>query len=153
MKSSPLVPSLAAIMLAAALPAFAQNASKAEVIALVDKAVANIEKKGAEEACKDFADPKGGYVQGELYVFVQDEKMKMTCHSANPKMNGKDMSELKDANGKRFTKEMLDVAMSNKPGWVDYTWVNPVNKALEPKTSYIRLAAGKYTVGVGIYKK
>lgn len=57
MKSSPLVPSLAAVMLAAALPAFAQNASKADVIALVDKAVANIEKKGAEEACKDFADP------------------------------------------------------------------------------------------------
>lgn len=79
--------------------------------------------------------------------------MKMTCHAANPKMNGKDMSELKDANGKRFTKDMLDVAMSNKPGWVDYTWVNPVTKALEPKTSYIRLASGKYTVGVGIYKK
>lgn len=153
MTTSRFIPTFAALMLAAALPAFAQNSTKAEAIALVDKAVANIDKKGIEEACKDFADPKGAFFQKELYVFVQDEKMKMTCHSANPKMNGKDMSEIKDANGKRFSKEMLDVAMSNKPGWVDYVWVNPITKALEPKTSYIRLAAGKYTVGVGIYKK
>jgi cytochrome c len=48
------------MLLAAALPAFAQN-GKPEAIALVDKAVANIQKKGIQEACKDFADPKRLY--------------------------------------------------------------------------------------------
>ncbi len=153
MKRSTLTHMAGALLLAATLPAFAQSASKADAIALVDKAVANIQKKGIEEACKDFADPKGGYIQGELYVFVQDAELMMTCHAANPKMNGKNMSELKDANGKYFTREMRDLAMSGKPGWVDYVWVNPGTKALEPKTSYIRKAADKYVVGVGIYKK
>jgi signal transduction histidine kinase len=151
MKRFPLTQLAVAILLAAALPASAQMASKADAIALVDKAVANIQKKGVEEACKDFADPKGGYMQGELYVFVQESNGMMTCHSANPKMNGKNMTGLKDANGKMFVKEMTDLAMADKTGWVDYTWVNPVTKALEPKTSYVRKATDKYFAGVGIY--
>lgn len=153
MKSFPISKIAGTLLLAIMLPASAQTASKADVIALVDKAVANIQKKGIEQACKDFADPKGGYIQGELYVFVQDAQLKMTCHADNPKMNGKDMSGLKDANGKYFTKEMRDIAMSNQQGWVDYIWINPLTKAMEPKTSYIRKAADKYVVGVGIYKK
>jgi len=140
----------AALVLAAALPALAQN-GKPEAIALVDKAVANIQKKGVEAACKDFADPAGGYIQGELYVFVQDADLIMTCHATNPKMNGKEMLQLRDANGKYFSKEMRDLAMSGKTGWVDYTWINPLSKALEPKSSYVRKATDKYFVGVGIY--
>lgn len=143
---------LIAVLLAPTLPAFAQTATKADAIALVDKAVADIQKKGIEEACKDFADPKGGFIQGDLYVFVQDAQMMMVCHATTPKMNGKDMSMLKDANDKKFVQAMRDMAQSKKPGWVDYVWVNPVTKALENKTSYIRLAADKYTVGAGIYK-
>ncbi|MFZ6776253.1 hypothetical protein ACO0LD_05420 [Undibacterium sp. Ji83W] len=50
----------------------AQTAGKADAIALVDKAVANIQKKGFDEACKDFSDTKGDFIQGDLYVFVQD---------------------------------------------------------------------------------
>ncbi|MFZ6845299.1 cache domain-containing protein [Undibacterium sp. RuTC16W] len=146
------ITSLTTLLLAPSLPVLAQTASKADAIALVDKAVANIQKKGIDVACKDFSDTKGGFIQGDLYVFVQDAQMMMVCHAVTPKMNGKDMSQLKDANGKRFVQEMRDVAQSKKPGWVDYVWVNPVTKTLEDKTSYIRLAEGKYTVGAGIYK-
>lgn len=142
----------AAMVLAAALPAFAQN-GKAEAIALVDKAVANIQKKGIEEACKDFADPKAGYIEGELYVFVQDATVVMKCHGTNAKLNNKDMMQLRDANGKYFSKDMRDLAMSGKTGWVDYVWVNPVSKALEPKSSYVKKADDKYFVGVGIYTR
>jgi len=142
----------AAIAMLAALPAFAQDSRQA-AIALVDKAVANIQKKGIEEACKDFADPKGGYIQGELYVFVQDAAVVMKCHGTNPKLNNKDMTQLRDANGRYFTKEMRDLAMSGKTGWVDYEWVNPVTKQLEPKSSYVKKVDDKYFVGVGIYTK
>ncbi|MEB0140801.1 MULTISPECIES: cache domain-containing protein [unclassified Undibacterium] len=140
------------LLLAPTLSVHAQTANKFDAITLVDKAVANIEKKGVEEACKDFADTKGGYILGDLYVFVQDAQVMMVCHATTPRMNGKDMSLLKDANGKRFSQEMRDVAQSKKSGWVDYVWVNPVTKALEEKTSYVRLASGQYTVGAGIYK-
>ena len=142
----------AAIAMLAALPAFAQD-SKQEAIALVDKAVANIQKKGVDEACKDFADPKGGYIQGELYVFVYEANGFMKCHATNAKLNNKDRNQLRDANGKYFSKEMRDLAMSGKTGWVDYVWVNPVNKQLEPKSSYVKKVNDSYFVGVGIYTK
>ncbi|WP_343729842.1 cache domain-containing protein [Duganella sp.] len=145
---------LAALALLAAAPAvYAQEAERAAAIALADKAVANIQKKGVEEACKDFADPKSGYIQGEVYVVVQDMQCKMVCHATIPRMNGKDMIELKDANGKYFTKEMRNVAQSGKPGWVDYVWPNPTSKVLEPKSAYVRKADDKYMVSVGIYTK
>ena len=48
---------------------------------------------------------------------------------------------------------MRDLAMSGKTGWVDYVWVNPVSKVLEPKSSYVKKADDKYFVGVGIYTR
>ncbi|MRV70369.1 hypothetical protein GJ700_01365 [Duganella sp. FT92W] len=153
MKPSALNRLAAAYMLAAMLPAYAQHASKADAVALADKAVANIQKKGIDEACKDFASTTGGFIQGELYVAVQDIQCKMVCHPISPKMNGKDMLELKDANGKKFTQEMRDVALSGKPGWVDYVWPNPVTKALEHKSAYVLRAGEKYMVSVGVYSQ
>ena len=88
---------LAVVAMLMAMPAaYAQEADRAAAIAIADKAVVNIQKKGVEEACKDFADPKGGYIQGEIYVVVQDMQCKMVCHAMLPRMNGKDMVELKD---------------------------------------------------------
>ncbi|NVM74391.1 signal transduction histidine kinase [Duganella sp. SG902] len=143
----------AAVALVAMSGAYAQEAERAAAMALADKAVANIQKKGVEEACKDFVDPKAGYIQGDVYVVVQDMQCKMVCHATIPRMNGKDMIELKDANGKYFTKDMRAVAMSGKPGWVDYVWPNPTSKVLEPKSAYVRKADDKYMVSVGIYTK
>ena len=46
---------LAAIAMLAAAPAvYAQEADRATAVALADKAVANIQKKGVDEACKAF---------------------------------------------------------------------------------------------------
>ncbi len=43
----------------------------------MDKAIAHFNKVGAEQAYKDFSDPKGGFIQGEIYVVVQDMQAKM----------------------------------------------------------------------------
>jgi len=144
---------LTAMLLTPALPALAQNAARTAATELAEKAVATIQKVGVEQACKQFADPKAGYIQGDVYVVVQDMQCKMVCHPLLPKMNGKDMTELKDSNGKYFTQEMKKIAQSGKPGWVDYVWPNPTSKALEPKSAYIQRADEKYMVSVGIYDK
>ncbi|NVD71906.1 cache domain-containing protein [Duganella sp. BJB1802] len=144
---------LTAMLLTPALPALAQNAARTAATELAEKAVATIQKVGVEQACKQFADPKAGYIQGDVYVVVQDMQCKMVCHPLLPKMNGKDMTELKDSNGKYFTQEMKKIAQSGKPGWVDYVWPNPTSKALEPKSAFIQRVDEKYMVSVGIYDK
>lgn len=145
---------VAASLGAAAIPASAEPATKEAVVALVDKAVAHVKKAGIDAACRDFADPAGPFIQGELYVFVQDMDLKMVCHAVNPKrMNGKDLSELRDADGKYFARAMAQMARANGAGWVDYRWVNPATQKIEPKTSYVRRVGDSLWLGVGIYSK
>lgn len=133
--------------------ALAQSASKEDAVALAKKAVAHIKKNGIDAACKDFAEPQGGFMQGELYVFVQDMQYKVVCHASNKRMNGKDLGELKDADGKYFVKAMTEIAKGKGSGWVDYQWINPVSKAIEPKSSYIEKVDDGLLLGVGIYRK
>jgi signal transduction histidine kinase len=143
----------AAALLTAAGLAHGQNASREEAMALAKKAVAHVNAKGVEQACADFANPQSGFIKGEMYVFVQDMTAKMICHAANKRMNGKDLSELKDADGKYFSRAMAELAKSKGSGWVDYQWVNPGSKALEPKTSYVEKVNDTVWLGVGIYRK
>lgn len=140
-------------LLAAGALAQAQNASKDDAVALTRKAVAHLKKDGVEAACKDFADPQGGFMQGELYVFVQDMQSKMVCHAANKRINGKDLSELKDADGKLFSKAMTELVKARGAGWVDYRWINPNTKAIESKTSYVERVNDTLWLGVGIYRQ
>jgi cytochrome c len=133
--------------------AHAQTATKEEALALLQKAVVHVKKNGVDTACKDFADPKGGFINGELYVFVEDMEAKMICNAGNSKLNGKDLSQLKDADGKQFSKALADLAKTKGSGSVDYRWVNPVSKAIEAKTSFVERVNDTTFLGVGIYKK
>jgi len=127
-----------------------------DAVALVKKAKAHLKKQGPEKACKDFADPAAGFQNGELYVVLQDVReagtLKIVCHAKNPRLNGKDLTELKDADGKQFNKEVISLVKEKGQGWLDYRWVNPVSGKIEAKSSYIESQDGLVIVA-GIYKK
>jgi signal transduction histidine kinase len=139
------------VLLTFGLSASAQTATEDDVKALVKKAVAHLHKNGLESACKDFANPTGGFIQGELYIYVQDMKAKMICHGTNPKLNGKDLIEMADADGKTFNKEMIQVVSTKGSGWVNYKFMNPVSKKIEPKVTFVE-REGEVMVGAGMYK-
>ncbi|MBF0326368.1 cache domain-containing protein [Magnetospirillum moscoviense] len=134
-------------------PALAQEHGTAdEAVALVKKAVAHYKSAGREKACAAFADPNGGFQVKDLYVFVQDTAGVVQCHGKNPAFAGKDMSGLKDSDGKTFIAEMNQVVKGKGSGWVDYKWTNTQTKKIEPKSSYVETAGGDAYVGAGIYK-
>ncbi len=133
-------------------PAAAENyASADEAVALVKKAVAAYKSDGKDKAFAAFDDQNGGYQVKDLYIFVQDMQGNMLAHGKNKGLVGKDLSKLKDADGKLFVAEMIKVAQSGAPGWVDYKWVNPASKKIQAKSSYIEPVDGLY-IGAGIYK-
>jgi signal transduction histidine kinase len=144
----------ALLALACTAPVHAQSADDAT--ALVKKAKAHLKKNGPEKACKDFADPDAGFQKGELYIVLQDVReagtLKILCHAKNPRLNGKDLTEMKDANGKQFNKEVISLVKDKGQGWVDYRWVNPVSGHIEDKRSYLESLDGLVVVA-GIYKK
>lgn len=136
-----------------ALPALASNyGTKDEALALARKAVAHYKAVGKDKAFADFNNKTGGFVDRDLYVFVFDAKGMVLSHGANEKLIGRDLMQLKDADGKVFVKDMMDVAKAQGKGWVDYKWPNPVTKQIEAKSTYVEKSED-VVFGVGIYKQ
>lgn len=140
-------------MAAGAVPAFAADGkgTAAEATAMVDKAIAYIKKNGREKAFAEINNPKGQFTDRDLYVVVYDLNGKVLAHGANAKMIGKDMIDLRDSDGKYFVKERVDIAKAAGKGWQDYKFMNPVSRAIEPKSMYIQKHED-LIVGCGIYK-
>ena len=148
---------LAAVFaLAIGIPATAQDKAKgtaAEATAMVDKAIAHIKKVGREKAFADFSSKKAPWVDRDLYVVVYDMKGKVLAHGSNEKMVGKEVIDLRDNDGKYFVKERVEM-MSKGPdakGWQDYKFMNPVSRAIEPKSMYLHRFED-LIIGCGIYK-
>jgi cytochrome c len=128
------------------------SGTPAEAEALVKKTVTFFKANGADKTFAAVSDLKGAFVKGDLYIFVYDLTGKCVAHGGNPKMVGKDLIDLKDADGKSFVKERLDIIKSKGKGWQNYKWTNPTSKAIENKTAYIE-KSGEYIFGCGAYKK
>jgi cytochrome c len=122
-----------------------------EAKAMVGKAAAFIKANGKDKAFKEFTEGTQ-FKKDDLYVFVIDMKGMTLAHGGNPKLVGKDMSGLKDADGKLFIKDMIDGATAKGSGWSDYKWTNPVTKKIDPKSTYFQ-KVDDVVLGCGIYKK
>lgn len=129
----------------------AEHGSAAEASAMVKKAIDYIKANGKEKAYAEINNPQGMFRDRDLYVFVYDMKGVAQAHGANPKMLGKNLMELRDANGVFIVKSFIEVGNSKGHGWVDYQWPNPVSKSIESKSTYIE-KHDDVVVGSGIYK-
>jgi cytochrome c len=124
-----------------------------EVKGLVDKAVAHIKQVGVEQAFKEFNDPAGVWVKGELYILAYDFQGNNLVLGANPKMNGKNLWDIKSPDGKFVVREFVDLVKAKGSGWVDYQWSNPESKKIENKTTFVTKVPGmEAIIGCGIYK-
>jgi signal transduction histidine kinase len=123
----------------------------AEATAMVDKAIMYIKKNGREKAFAEIDNPKGQFVDRDLYVVIYDLNGKVLAHGSNAKMIGKDMIDLRDSDGKYFVKERVEIAKTAGKGWQDYKFMNPVSRQIEPKSMYLQKYED-FIVGCGIYK-
>ena len=130
----------------------AEYGTAAEAEAMVKKAIAFLKANGKDKGFAEIGNPKGQFVDRDLYIFVYDLNGKCVAHGANPKMVGKDLVEMKDTDGKYYVKERIEIAKTKGKGWQDYKFTNPVSKKIESKTAYIE-KLDEMIVGCGIYKK
>ena len=138
-----------------ALPAVhaADKGSAEEAVAMVKKAAALIKSAGKEKAFAAIADPANkDFHDRDLYIYVYDMNGVNLTHGNNPKMVGRNLMDLKDADGKTMVKSFVEIAKSPAgKGWVDFKWPNPVTKAIEQKSGYVE-KVDDMAVGSGIYK-
>jgi hypothetical protein len=126
-----------------------------QVKAFVQKAADYMKTEGKEKAFAAFSDPKGGFVDGDLYIVAQDAadgKFTMLAHGANKTLIGKPQIDTKDAEGRAFNRDII-VALT-KDGdefWTSYLWVNFATKKIARKKSYF-LRVGDVVLGAGVYE-
>jgi cytochrome c len=124
-------------------PAFSAEAPQSKeakrIIALVDKAVTLVERKG-RTAFPEFKKKGSEWYKGESYLFINDLQGLNLMHPASPELEGKNLIDLKDSNGKAFVREFIETAKSKGQGWVEYMWPKPGEKKPSKKISYVRAA-------------
>lgn len=123
----------------AAVPAHSANPTKDDAVKMVESAIASHKANGKAATIDEVNKADGKFSKGpELFTFAIDLKGNVLAHPFNKKLIGQDMTDLKDADGKPFAKEMANLANSKGSGWVEYKWSNPASKHIEPKATYLQ---------------
>lgn len=73
------------------------------------------------------------------YFALLDLQGTMLMHPTNPKLQGVNMLDAKDPNGRLYIREMVDLAKHKGFGKVDYFWPKPGSDEPLPKISYVEL--------------
>ena len=110
-------------------------------------------KMPLEQAKKEAAEiiSKIRYEKKE-YLWINDLHPTMIMHPIKPELDGKDLSEIKDPQGKLLFVEFARVCKEKGGGFVDYMWPKPGEKDPMPKISYVQLyQPWGWVLGSGIY--
>lgn len=146
-----LLAALAAVVVVASAQAAEVRATPQDAEELVKTAVSYLKAQGPEKAFKEFQRKGGPFIFKDLYVGVYDVSGKCLAHGADPSKVGKDLIDQKDANGKAYTRERLQIALEKGSGWQEYVYKNPANGKVEPKVVYFE-KVNDVVVSAGAYK-
>ncbi len=86
------------------------------------------------------------------YFWINDLQPRMVMHPIKPELDGKDLADFKDPNGKKLFVAFADKVRSDGAGFVDYLWPKPGEKDPVEKISYVKgLPEWGWVIGSGVY--
>ncbi|SCX82498.1 methyl-accepting chemotaxis protein [Pseudomonas sp. NFACC37-1] len=86
------------------------------------------------------------------YFWINDLTPVMVMHPTNPKLEGQNLSTIRDPNGFALFNEMVAIAKAKGAGIIDYLWPKPGAEAPVGKTSYVKLfEPWGWIIGSGVY--
>ncbi|HUJ68047.1 MAG TPA: methyl-accepting chemotaxis protein [Syntrophorhabdales bacterium] len=113
-------------------------ATCADAEELVEKAAAYMKTHGKERALAEINDPKGQFVRKGLFLLAGDLVGNVLAHGLEKGAIGKTFIGAKDAEGKAFVKETMNLAKAKGSGWVEFAIQNPVTKKIQRKLAHCR---------------
>jgi cytochrome c len=139
-----------AVMLAPALAGEAPPSTKqAEAVeALVTRAAVLIEKEGQTAAFTQFRKKDSEWLHGDTYLYAYDLKGNVLLNAAFPQREGTNIAGQKDAKGKPFQDEILQIAATEGSGWVSYMFPKPGQTEPSKKWAYVKRATLNGTPGL-----
>ena len=119
-----------------------EKGTAAEAQALVKKAVAYMKEVGKEQALAEFNNKNGKFISKDLYVWATGMDGTNLSHPYTPALIGKNMYNLKDADGKLFVQERINILKTKSSGTIEYRWTNQNTKKIEQKVAYFEAVPG-----------
>lgn len=113
-----------------------------EAKVLMAAAQAELAAKGLQGAATEF-NGGGKWRTAKAYVVVADFKGNIQAHSANPKLAGKNMLEVRDAAGKPFVQETIQNVQGKGESLLDLRWANPATQKIDNMRFLARRVAGE----------
>ncbi|MGZ3772114.1 MAG: cache domain-containing protein [Pseudobdellovibrionaceae bacterium] len=129
------------------------NMDRPFVVDAVRNAVKQIEKHGAK-AFSLFYDPKEPFLAKDGYIFVYDLNGINLVLPPFPHLEKQNLSEMKDAQGKKFVREMLELVKKQGSGWVNYMFPKPGESISTEKSAFVtktKIGNQWIMVGSGVY--
>lgn len=99
-------------------------------------------------------DKTGPFIFMDTYVFVDNAEGVELVNSAQPSLQGKNLINERDLNGKRVVRDYIDAAMQKGSAWVEYNWYRPGGNEPAQKHTFVRKVLHgneTYIVGSGFY--
>jgi cytochrome c len=147
---------VAAVLVFASTGVFAveERGVPADAKKMVDEAIAHIKQVGPTKAFEDFSTPGGKWHYKDIYLFCYKTDGTNVCHGANKALIGKNLIELKTADGQLLIKNLINIAETKGSGWIDYQWPHPETKKTESKRAFVvKIPGYDGLVGAGSYPK
>jgi methyl-accepting chemotaxis protein len=89
---------------------------------------------------------------GNEYFWLNDLTPRMVMHPTNPQLDGTDLTNYKDANGKLLFRAFVNICREKGEGFVSYMWPKPGETKPSPKISYVKLyKPWGWIIGSGLY--
>lgn len=126
---------------------------KAFIEDMVNRAASLVAEQG-KEAFGQLRDKTGPFVFMDTYVFVITPDGTELVNPAFPSLEGKNLIDLRDVQGKAVIQDEITAAMREGGAWLEYFWYKPGHNTPARKQTFVRkVQAGEetYIVGSGVY--
>ncbi|NQV17620.1 MAG: cache domain-containing protein [Armatimonadetes bacterium] len=126
---------------------------KVFIVDAVNDAVDLLQKDGLS-AIPKIASKESKFIFLDSYVYIKDMHGNEILNPKNPDLEGKNIYDLQDANGKYFVKEELEILQTQADCWMDYMWPKPGETEPSKKVVYVKkvvVEQDTLVVGCGYY--
>lgn len=109
-----------------------------------------LSREQAQQQAKEVI--RGLRYDGQEYFWINDQTPTMVMHPTNPKLEGQNLSGLKDPDGKELFNEMVQISKTKGAGLINYRWPKPGSSDPIAKVSYVSLfQPWGWIIGSGVY--
>ena len=117
---------------------------------LCERAAVAVQREGLDAAVRRFHDPKGGFIDRDLFVIVLDARHHFLAFGADPTKANKPAVAAPGVDIADLSRRTLATAAAGG-GWVEFRGIHPITRQPVEKMAYVR-PAGELAVLVSVNK-